>query len=80
MVTSLLGTFMVVRVWENEGNLGIEEVIRNTPPFIGELPRIMGVAPVYVYPTAILLMTFFSFFIGTFLQLLWEDLPITEPL
>jgi len=25
-------------------------------------------------------MTFLSFFIGTFLQLMWEDLPITEPL
>jgi hypothetical protein len=25
-------------------------------------------------------MMFLSFFIGTFLQLLWEDLPITEPL
>jgi hypothetical protein len=25
-------------------------------------------------------MTFMSFFIGTFLQLMWEDIPITEPL
>jgi hypothetical protein len=25
-------------------------------------------------------MSFLAFFIGTFLQLLWEDLPITEPL
>jgi len=25
-------------------------------------------------------MTFLSFFIGTFLQLMWEDIPITEPL
>jgi len=80
VITSLLGTFMVVRVWENEQNLGIDAVRAATPAFIGELPRIMGVAPVYVYPTAILLMTCFSFFIGTFLQLLWEDLPITEPL
>jgi hypothetical protein len=28
----------------------------------------------------VLLMTFLAFFIGTFLQLLWEDLPITEPM
>ena len=80
VVTTLLGTFMVVRVWESDNTLGIEWVRAATPPFIGELPRIMGVAPVYAYPTAVLLMTFFSFFIGTFLQLLWEDLPITEPL
>jgi len=25
-------------------------------------------------------MTFLSFFIGVFLQLMWEELPITEPL
>ena len=81
VITTLLGTFMVVRVWANEDTaLGIEWVRAATPPFIGQLPRIMGVAPVYAYPTAVLLMTFFSFFIGTFLQLLWEDLPITEPL
>ena len=51
-----------------------------TPAVVGELPRIMGIEPFYVFPTAVLLMTFFSLFIGTFLQLLWEDLPITEPL
>jgi len=28
----------------------------------------------------VFLMTFMAFFIGVFLQLLWEDLPITEPL
>jgi hypothetical protein len=26
------------------------------------------------------MMTFLSFFIGTFLQLMWEDIPITQPL
>lgn len=51
-----------------------------TPPFIGELPRIMGLEPIVAFPSAVLLMTFLSFFIGTFLQLLWEDMPITEPL
>jgi hypothetical protein len=40
----------------------------------------MGIEPFYVFPTAVLLMTFFSLFVGIFLQLLWEDLPITEPL
>jgi hypothetical protein len=49
-------------------------------PFLGELPRVMGVDPLWVFPSAILLMSVLAFFIGTFLQLLWEDLPITEPL
>ena len=40
----------------------------------------MGVDPFFAFPTAVFLMTFLSIFIGTFLQLLWEDLPITEPL
>jgi hypothetical protein len=39
-----------------------------------------GRRALYTFPSAVLLMTFLSFFIGTFLQLLWEDLPITEPL
>jgi hypothetical protein len=47
---------------------------------IGELPRVLGFEPLSAFPSAILLMSFLSFFIGTFLQLLWEDLPITEPL
>jgi hypothetical protein len=50
------------------------------PPLAGELPRIVGFEPFYTFPGAICLMTFLSFFIGTFLQLLWEDIPITEPL
>lgn len=79
-VTSLLGGFMVVRTWSEKGSLSLAELREATPPFIGELPRIMGIEPFYVYPTAVLLMTFLSLFIGTFLQLLWEDLPITEPL
>jgi hypothetical protein len=78
-VTTLLGGFMVTRTWGNE-MLDAAALRLSTPPFVGQLPRIMGVEPVYAYPTAILVMTFLSFFIGTFLQLLWEDLPITEPL
>jgi hypothetical protein len=79
-VTTLLGGFMVSRAWGGEDGASLAELRATTPPFLGELPRIMGVEPVLVFPTAILLMTFLSFFIGTFLQLLWEDLPITEPL
>jgi len=80
IVTSLLGPFMVNRTWGNEGAIPFEQLRAKTPAFIGELPRIMGVDPFHVFPTAVLLMTFFSLFVGTFLQLLWEDLPITEPL
>jgi hypothetical protein len=80
ILTSLLGAFMVTRVWGDEGVIPISELRAVTPTFVGELPRIMGIDPFFVYPTAVLLMTFFSLFVGTFLQLLWEDLPITEPL
>jgi hypothetical protein len=81
IVTSLLGPFMVVRNWTG-GVAGVSmEVLRaTTPPFLGELPRILGVEPLLAFPTAVVLMSFLAFFIGTFLQLLWEDLPITEPL
>lgn len=80
VVTTLLGGFMVSRTWAPEPGLPMEALRAQVPPFLGELPRIMGVEPIAVFPTALLLMTFLSLFIGTFLQLLWEDLPITEPL
>jgi hypothetical protein len=80
ILTSLLGAFMVARTWGEEGLISIAELRNTTPTFVGELPRIMGIEPFYVFPTAVLLMTFFSLFVGIFLQLLWEDLPITEPL
>lgn len=80
VVTTLLGGFMVSRTWGAEPGIDMEILRLTTPPFLGELPRIMGLEPVYAFPTAVLLMTFLSLFIGTFLQLLWEDLPITEPL
>jgi hypothetical protein len=79
ILTSLLGRFMVERTW-GDAAIPVGQLREITPTFVGELPRILGVEPFYVYPTAILLMTFFSLFVGTFLQLLWEDLPITEPL
>jgi hypothetical protein len=47
-------------------------------PFIGQLPLVPD-APYYV-PFGRVQMSFMSFFIGTFLQLMWEDIPITEPL
>ena len=60
--------------------MSIEVLNKQLPHFAGQLPMIPGVEPFYAFPSAVLLMTFLSFFIGTFLQLLWEDLPITEPL
>jgi hypothetical protein len=81
VVTTLLGPFMVQRAWGGGDGLVPLEVLRlSTPPVIGELPRLVGVEPILAFPTVVFLMTFLSLFIGTFLQLLWEDLPMTEPL
>ena len=46
---------------------------------IGALPRVVGIDPFFLFPSAVIMMTFLSFFIGIFLQLMWEELPITEP-
>ncbi len=81
LVTGLLGPLMAARNWGPEGLVGGVPALREAmPPFVGQLPPVLGIEPLYVFPTAVLLMSFLSFFIGTFLQLLWEDLPITEPL
>lgn len=81
VVTSLLGPLMAVRNWGEEAGAGSIAALREgVPPFAGELPLVMGVEPLPAFPTAVVLMAFLAFFIGTFLQLLWEDLPITEPL
>jgi hypothetical protein len=81
VVTSLLGPLMAARNWGGaEGAATLTELQQGLAPFLGQLPRIVGVEPLNAFPSAILLMTVMSFFIGTFLQLLWEDLPITEPL
>lgn len=81
VVTSLLGPLMAARNWGAEGSEVPFEVLRTSlPNFAGQLPPIMGLEPLVAFPTAVLLMSFLSFFIGTFLQLLWEDIPITEPL
>ncbi len=71
LLTGLVGGFMVRRNWEP---------VTAVVPFAGQLPEVIGIAPFELYPSAIFLMSFMAFFIGTFLQLMWEDLPITEPL
>ncbi len=81
VMTSLVGPFMVARNWSpDSGEVTIEVLRESMPPMIGQLSHIVGVAPLYVFPSALILMTFLSFFIGIFLQLMWEELPITEPL
>ncbi len=80
IVTSLLGPLMAGRNWGLGHAATLAETRGTLSPFLGELPRVMGVDPFWVFPSAVLLMSVLAFFIGTFLQLLWEDLPITEPL
>jgi hypothetical protein len=80
MVTSVLGPLMAGRNWGLAEAGPLAEARGSLAPFIGEMPRVMGIEPLWVFPSAVLLMSVLAFFIGTFLQLLWEDLPITEPL
>ena len=79
VVTSLLGPLMVARNWGTQAQT-LASLRETLTPFAGELPRVLGFELLPAFPSAVLLMSFLSFFIGTFLQLLWEDLPITEPL
>lgn len=81
ILTGLIGRFMVLRNWSPQhGAESIEALRAHLPPFVGQLPEVVGIDPFYAFPSAIFVMTFMSFFIGTFLQLMWEDIPITEPL
>ena len=80
-MTSLVGRFMVSRNWSpGPVELDVETLRRGLEPMVGALPPIVGVEPFYGFPPVLLVMTFLSFFIGVFLQLMWEELPITEPL
>jgi len=79
VMTSLVGRFMVARTW-GDGTGSVELLREDLPASIGQLPLVMGIEPFYVFPSAVLMMTFLSFFIGIFLQLMWEDIAITEPL
>ena len=80
IITGLVGGFMALRNWGGGTATNIEVLRTQLEPFAGELPRIVGFEPFYTFPPAIFIMTFLAFFIGTFLQLMWEDIPITEPL
>jgi hypothetical protein len=81
LLTGMIGHFMAARAWPGGGaDTSIEAMRTAAAPFIGQLPLVLGIAPYYVFPSAVFMMSFMSFFIGTFLQLMWEDIPITEPL
>jgi hypothetical protein len=81
LFTGLIGRFMAARNWHPQGETMTLEAVRDAlPTFIGQLPSVLGIDPFFTFPSAVFVMTFMSFFIGTFLQLMWEDLPITEPL
>jgi hypothetical protein len=81
VMTGMTGSLMVSRNWSPQmAELPVEALRQSIPPLVGDLPRIIGVEPLYAFPSALLMMTFLSFFIGVFLQLMWEELPITEPL
>jgi hypothetical protein len=81
VITSLVGPIMMSRNWSPGGiEVPVEQIRAGLEPLVGELPRVVGADPFFLLPSAVLLMTFLSFFIGIFLQLMWEELPITEPL
>ena len=73
-------TFDRVLLASDGSEISVEQLRDGLEPMIGQLPYIVGVDPFFVFPSAVVMMTFLSFFIGVFLQLLWEELPITEPL
>jgi hypothetical protein len=80
-MTSLVGPFMVSRNWSpGAAELEVDALRPGLEPMVGALPPIVGVEPFYGFPPVLLVMTLLSFFIGVFLQLMWEELPITEPL
>ena len=81
VMTNLVGRFMTLRNWPLDDGAVTRTLAESSfAPFVGDLPRIIGVEPLLAFPSAVLVMTFLSFFIGVFLQLMWEELPITEPL
>jgi hypothetical protein len=82
LFTGMVGRFMALRNWSSDGGeqVSVDALREALPTFVGELPRIVGFEPFYTFPAAVFVMMFMSFFIGTFLQLMWEDIPITEPL
>jgi hypothetical protein len=80
VITGLVGSVMALRSWGGGIAPDLAALAGSLPAFVGQLPKIVGFDPFYTFPPAVFVMTFLSFFIGTFLQLMWEDIPITQPL
>jgi hypothetical protein len=80
VITGLVGGFMALRNWGGGAAADLTTLVGSLPAFAGQLPKIVGFDPFYTFPPAVFVMTFLSYFIGTFLQLMWEDIPITQPL
>jgi hypothetical protein len=76
----MIGHFMAARAWPG-GGTDVDRALRarvravHRPPAARARDRAL-----LRFPSAVFMMSFMSFFIGTFLQLMWEDIPITEPL
>jgi hypothetical protein len=80
-VVQALGAGIVMRNWSpDSGRIPVATLKQTMAPMLGQLPHIVGYESLWVFPAVLFLMTFLSFFIGIFLQLMWEELPITEPL
>ncbi len=81
VMTNMVGRFMAMRNWSADAEAAAATLADvGSAAFVGQLPLVVGANPMLAFPSAVFLMTFLSFFIGVFLQLMWEDLPITEPL
>ncbi|MGI9590184.1 MAG: hypothetical protein ACR2P8_02355, partial [Myxococcota bacterium] len=81
VITGLTGGYMASRNWAGpDTEVPVGALREMLPAAVGQLPKIVGMEPLFVFPAAVFVMTFLAFFIGTFLQLLWEDMPITEPI
>ena len=65
VMTSLVGPFMVVRNWSpDSGEISVTALKATMPPMLGQLPHVVGYDSLWVFPSALFLMTFLSFFIG----------------
>ena len=80
LVTSLLGPLMAGRNWGLGQASGLAETREMLAPSSASCRACSASSRSGCSRRRVLLMSVLAFFIGTFLQLLWEDLPITEPL
>ena len=54
VMTTLVGQYMVVRNWSPaSGEVGLEALRETLPAMIGNLPHVVGISPVFAFPSAI---------------------------